>query len=250
MHDTDRVVRQPVLSSVSDTGKRARKTSLPDWLDRTPTTAPSWAPPPTTRLARGTSLPPIARPGLEPADSILLTERVERVDFSDLDLVPTLPPLSAAVPPPPLTKAGRTRRAVPTVELAAIGLPIRVVHPPRRWGSVVMCDLDGVPFARSMRPRPAPAPALAEGTGQLRIDLDPSARAPSLIPVIAIVSALALAAAVLLGLLLRPSHAPAAPAPTPSVAPAPAVIQPSVMPLREATPTPDAPVVVPLGFTR
>jgi hypothetical protein len=247
MHDTDRVVRQPVLSSVSDTGKRARRSSLPDWLDRTPTTAPSWAPPPTTRIARGTSLPPIARPGLEPADSIMLTERVERVDFADLDaLVPSLPPLSAAVPPPPPSKAGRTRRAVPTVELAAIGLPIRIVHPPRRWGAVVMCDLDGIPFARSARRRAAPAPLLAEGTGQMRIDLDPSARAPSLIPVIAIVSLLALAAAVLLGLLLRPSHAPA---PAPAAA-APAVIEPSVMPLREATPTPDAPVVVPLGFTR
>lgn len=52
MHDTDRVIRQAVPPPIP-----LRR----DFIDLTPTTQPSWATPPPTRLARGTSLPPIAR---------------------------------------------------------------------------------------------------------------------------------------------------------------------------------------------
>jgi len=247
MHDTDRVVRQPVLSAVSDTGKRARRNSSRDFLDKTPTTAPAWAAAPVALIARGTWLPPIARPELEPADSILLTERVERVEITEV-VAPLPPPgpseLAVVEPaPPPATAAGRTRRAVPTMELSAIGLPIRLLHPPRRWGAIVMCDLDGQPVAD-------PRCQLARGT--ITAAAVPARRA-SMVPAAVTVATLALTAAVLLGLLLRP-HASAVADEQPA---APTVIAPSVVPLREPAPAPRLPHVVPLragvpslGFSR
>lgn len=172
MQDTDRVVRQTLPKLLHDTERRPLLER--DFLDLTPTTAPSWAPPPPTRLARGTTLPPVSRP---------------------------------------------TRRAVPKVDLAAIGLAIRAVPTPRRWGRVVACDLDGVPRPRARR-AVAAAPA-------------------ALWPPIAAVGVLALALAILLGFWLRGPAAPAVSA-APETAPA-SPRQVTITPLPRPTIVPLAP---------
>jgi hypothetical protein len=119
MHDTDRVPRLlRAWPPVADTGPFVEID--PD--DQTPTTTPSWSPRPSGRLARGTLLPPVQPP--------------------------TVAAPAASRP---------TRRAVPTVDLAAIGLPIRIVPPPRRWGRVVATPLRPAPRRRA---RPIPSSRL------------------------------------------------------------------------------------------
>lgn len=118
MHDTDRVVRQP---------------SALQYIDLTPTTIPSWSPPPVARLARGTVLPPVARPlDLEGA----ATTRFERVE----------------------REAPKTRRATPKLSLEeAMALGVREVAMPRRWGIVLAVGLDGELVSPPRKAAPAAA---------------------------------------------------------------------------------------------
>jgi hypothetical protein len=121
MHDTDRVTRQ--------------SGPLP-FVDLTPTTAPSWNLP-VPRLARGTLLPPVARPDLE----VAATTRFERVEL--------------------LAPVARSRRATPKLSLdEALALGVRERAPARRWGRVLAVGFDGELLARPAPVRPLPSPRI------------------------------------------------------------------------------------------
>jgi hypothetical protein len=176
MHDTDRVVRQP---------------SAVQFVDLTPTTVPSWSPPPVARLARGTMLPPVARPiDLDGA----ATTRFERPEIE-----PEVAPEKA-----------RPRRATPRLSLEeALALGVREIATPRRWGTLVRVGLDG-----QERSVAEPRRALPR-------------RAPTIRPYVeaALLATVSIAFAIAIGLWARPASAPApAPAPAPVLAPAPSVV--------------------------
>jgi hypothetical protein len=174
MHDTDRVVRQP---------------SALQFIDLTPTTVPSWSPPPVARLARGTMLPPVARP----VDLDAKTTKFERFEPED----------EAEVAKP------RARRATAKLSLEeAMALGVRELATPRRWGTLVRVGLDGQErsVAEPRRPRPRPAPA---------------------VPVVeaALLAAISIVVAIAIGVWARPDTRAPAPAPAlaPPRAPAPVV---------------------------
>lgn len=189
MHDTDRVVRQP---------------SALQFIDLTPTTVPSWSPPPVARLARGTMLPPVARPvDLDGA----ATTKFER--FA----------------PEPQVEKPKARRATPKLSLEeAMALGVRELATPRRWGTLVRVGLDGqersVAEPRRRRPRPAlPAVPVVEA---------------------ALLAAFSIVVALAIGVWARPD-ASSAPAPAPAVAPAPA---PSVVTITPLEPEPAEPAEI------
>jgi hypothetical protein len=168
MHDTDRVFRQP---------------SAVQFIDLTPTTVPMWSPPPVARLARGTMLPPVARPlDLDGAP----TTRFER---PELEVEPEKP---------------RPRRATPKLSLEeALALGVRELATPRRWGTLVRVGLDGTERAVAEPPRPRPRPA------------------PNFAPVVeaTLVGIVSIVLAIAIGFWSRPA---ADPEPGPASAPAPA----------------------------